>query len=227
MNTLSLTLYGRHASSCSWRVRIILNYKGIPYTYHAIDLSTKQNLSPEYLALNPMGCLPTLVVRSNDSSSNTPPLVLTQSMAIAEYLEETFPAKPMLPSSPVQRALSRGIVQMIVSGIQPLQNTPVLEKVQSLPNGNGNAWAKFQIMDGFEGLEQALKRTSDQYCVGNEISFADCCLVPQVYNALFRYNVNVAQSYPTIFRLYERLSKEECFLSSHPDSQPDAPKGNK
>ncbi|XP_073465223.1 maleylacetoacetate isomerase isoform X3 [Aquarana catesbeiana] len=140
-----------------------------------------------------------------------------QQLAIIEYLEETRPSPALLPRDPVQRARCRMISDHITSGIQPLQNLAVLKKV-----GDGSQeWAQHFITRGFQALEQLLQDTAGRYCVGDEVTMADLCLVPQVANA-DRFKVDMAP-YPTISRINQSLMKLEAFQVSHPSRQPDTP----
>lgn len=144
-------------------------------------------------------------------------VTLSQSLAIIEYLEETRPSPALLPRDPVQRARCRMISDHITSGIQPLQNLAVLKKV-----GDGSQeWAQHFITRGFQALEQLLQDTAGRYCVGDEVTMADLCLVPQVANA-DRFKVDMAP-YPTISRINQSLMKLEAFQVSHPSRQPDTP----
>ncbi|XP_019334445.1 maleylacetoacetate isomerase isoform X5 [Alligator mississippiensis] len=140
-----------------------------------------------------------------------------QQLAIIEYLEETRPNPRLLPQDQKKRAQVRMISDHIVSGIQPLQNLAVLQRVGE----KKLEWAQHYITNGFQALEQILKNTAGRYCVGDEVSMADLCLVPQVYNAE-RYKVDLAP-YPTITRINKTLLELEAFQVSHPTKQPDTP----
>lgn len=208
MSSSKPVLYSYFRSSCSWRVRIVLAHKGIEYDTKPIHLLNQEQVSDEYKQLNPMGQVPALVV--NDRT-------LTQSLSIMEYLEEAYPQKPLLPKDLLLRAKVREICEIIGSGIQPLQNLSVLQKV-----GEGKMeWGHFYINKGFVALEQVLAKSAGKYSVGDEISFADCCLVPQVFNAN-RFKVDMA-AFPTISRVHDALSSLETFKAAHPTNQPDCP----
>ncbi|XP_025047957.1 maleylacetoacetate isomerase isoform X4 [Alligator sinensis] len=140
-----------------------------------------------------------------------------QQLAIIEYLEETRPNPRLLPQDQKKRAQVRMISDHIVSGIQPLQNLAVLQRVGE----KKLEWAQHYITNGFQALERILKNTAGRYCVGDEVSMADLCLVPQVYNAE-RYKVDLAL-YPTITRINKTLLELEAFQVSHPTKQPDTP----
>lgn len=208
MSSSKPVLYSYFRSSCSWRVRIVLAHKGIEYDTKPIHLLNQEQVSDEYKQLNPMGQVPALVV--NDRT-------LTQSLSIMEYLEEAYPQKPLLPKDLLLRAKVREVCEIIGSGIQPLQNLSVLQKV-----GEGKMeWGHFYINKGFVALEQVLGKCAGKYSVGDEISFADCCLVPQVFNAN-RFKVDMA-AFPTISHVHDALSSLETFKAAHPTNQPDCP----
>jgi len=142
-----------------------------------------------------------------------------------EYLEEAYPATPrLLPLSLEGRAAVRDMCHAVVSGIQPLQNSHVLQTVQKITGkaGEGKAWAQIFIMDGFEGLEDLLKRYAGQYCFGDTLTLADCCVVPQVYNARHKYHVDMTK-FPMISRVATLAEQHPSFLASRPEMQQDAP----
>ncbi|KAI5616719.1 maleylacetoacetate isomerase isoform 2 [Silurus asotus] len=203
-------LHGYFRSSCSWRVRIAFALKGIEYDQVPVNLVKDggQQLTDQYRAVNPMQQVPAVTIDG---------ITLSQSLAIIQYIDETRPLPRLLPVDPQQRAQVRMISDVIASGIQPLQNLTVLEKVGS----EKIQWAQHYINKGFNALESILKQTSGTYCFGNEISMADICLAPQVYNAE-RYKVDLDQ-YPTIKRINQTLMKIEAFKVSHPSCQPDTP----
>ncbi|XP_004426456.1 PREDICTED: maleylacetoacetate isomerase isoform X2 [Ceratotherium simum simum] len=145
-------------------------------------------------------------------------ITIGQSLAIIEYLEETRPTPRLLPQDPKKRAQVRMISDLIASGIQPLQNLSVLKQVGQ---ENQLTWAQEVISFGFNALEQILRGTAGKYCVGDEVSMADLCLVPQVANAE-RFKVDFTP-YPTISRINKSLLALEAFQVSHPCRQPDTP----
>lgn len=205
-------LYSYFRSSCSWRVRITLAIKGIDYDYKAVDLLKGEQNSSEFKKINPAKEVPVFV---DDGK------ILTQSLPILEYLEETRPNPRILPQDPVARAQVRALVNIIVLGIQPLQNDKVLKRV----NDDSDAWGKYWIEKGFESLETHLKTTHGTYSVGDTITMADICLVPQVFNANL-FGVDMSQ-FPIIQQIYEKLSESKHFKDSHPSAQLDCPKNFK
>ncbi|XP_034015407.1 maleylacetoacetate isomerase isoform X2 [Thalassophryne amazonica] len=203
-------LHGYFRSSCSWRIRIAFALKGIEYDQVPVNLIKDggQQLTEKYKALNPMQQVPAVEIDG---------ITISQSLAIIQYIDETRPGLPLLPADPKKRAQVRMISDVIASGIQPLQNLHVLNKV----GAEKLQWAQYFIERGLQALEPILKQTAGKYCVGNEISMADICLVPQVYNAE-RFKVDVG-CYPTIKRLNQTLLEMEAFQASHPTCQPDTP----
>ncbi|XP_035598789.1 maleylacetoacetate isomerase isoform X2 [Oncorhynchus keta] len=203
-------LHGYFRSSCSWRVRIAFALKGIEFDQVPVNLIKDggQQLTDQYKALNSMQQVPAVQIDG---------ITLSQSLAVIQYIEETRPGPRLLPEDPKKRAQVRMISDLIASGIQPVQNLYVLQKI----GAEKLQWAQHFIQRGFEALEPILKETASKYCVGDEISMADICLVPQVYNAE-RFKVDVDQ-FPTIKRLNQTLMKVEAFKVSHPSCQPDTP----
>ncbi|XP_074548874.1 maleylacetoacetate isomerase isoform X1 [Halichoeres trimaculatus] len=165
-------LYGYFRSSCSWRVRIAFALKGIEYDQVPVNLIKDggQQRAQEFKTVNPMQQVPAVEIDG---------ITLCQSLAVIQYLDETRPGTRLLPADPKKRAHARMISDLIASGIQPLQNLYVIQKIgaEKVP------WSQHFIERGFQALEPILKQTAGKYCVGDEISMADICLVPQVYNA--------------------------------------------
>jgi maleylacetoacetate isomerase len=212
-----VVLYSYWRSSCSWRVRLALTLKSIDYEYVAVSLLDGSQSKPDYLEKNPSAKVPTLHIDGH---------YLTQSTAIIEYLEETRQnGQSLLPQDALQRAQVRQIVQLIAGDTQPLQNLAVLKKVAEITKG-GEAekkeWAQHWITRNFVALEKLLKESNGKYCVGDQVTLADICLVPQVYNAK-RFDVDLSQ-FPTITKIEQHLSSLESFQKAHPDNQPDAQK---
>ncbi|XP_033631029.1 maleylacetoacetate isomerase-like [Asterias rubens] len=202
-------LYSYYRSSCSWRVRIALALKGIEHEYSAVNLLKSEQLGETYLSVNPTGQVPALQIDS---------MVLTQSNAIIEYLDETRDAPSLLPKDPKKRFLVRELSQVISCGIQPVQNLKVLRYIGDEKKGE---WGHRAIKEGFEALEKLLEQTAGTYCVDDEITMADLCLVPQVYNAN-RFKVDMSK-FPVISRINAALMELDSFKASHPSKQPDCP----
>lgn len=206
-----MQLYSYWRSSCSWRVRIALAWKGLDYTYLPVNLLEGDQHSEEHRARNPMRQVPYLW---DDGFG------LAQSMAILEYLEETVSEPALLPSDPRNRARARQLAEMINAGIQPLQNFAVLQMLEGF-EVDKKAWSQSWIARGFAALEKIAEGTAGQYLVGDTVTFADLMLVPQMYNAR-RFGV-VLDNYPTLVRVDAACAELPAFQASHPDAQPDAP----
>jgi maleylpyruvate isomerase len=147
---------------------------------------------------------------------------LTQSLAILEYLEEAFPGTPrLLPEAAEARATVRQLAEMVNSGIQPLQNLVVLQHVKGALNGDEKAWAAHWIARGLEGVEQVLAHTAGTYAVGDAVTLADACIVPQLYAAR-RFGADV-NAFPLCLRVEAACAALPAFAAAHPDRQPDAP----
>jgi len=207
-------LYSYFRSSASWRVRIALAYKDIDYDTKAVHLVKAQQKGDEYKALNPMAQVPTLKIDGH---------TFTQSLPIIEYLEETRPQKRLLPQEPADRCAVRRLAEIINSGIQPVQNLSVLNRLAEV-TGNAEdkaSWGNEWIGRGFDALELEMSKTAGTYSFGNEVTMADLALVPQVYNAK-RFKVDMSK-YPTIQRVHDNLVELDAFKKADPTSQPDCP----
>lgn len=204
-------LYSYWHSSCSWRVRIALNWKNIPYETRAVNLlkpGGEQHVA-DYRMINPMAQVPTLLIDGHS---------IIESIAILHYLEETRPLPALLPQDSYERARVREIVEIIASGVQPLQNLKVQKYVG---RDKRKEWAQHWINSGFRALEERLSTSAGEYCVGDKVSMADCCLLPQVFNA--RKSQVDMQQYPIIARIEGELKAVPAFIASHPTNQPDCP----
>ena len=213
---MSYTLRSYFRSSCSWRVRISLAYKGISYETIPVHLLKDggQQHGEAHRSANPMRELPVLLVGDEP---------LAQSMAILEYLEEAHPSPALLPQDSIARARVRQMAEVINSGIQPIQNLRVMQKLQkdfSLEKSDAMKWSADWIKFGFDALEVLVAKHSGKYCFGDEPSIADACLIPQLFNAR-RFSVDL-EPYPNLTRVEEALNAIEAFQASHPSQQPDA-----
>ncbi|HTJ99707.1 MAG TPA: maleylacetoacetate isomerase [Bordetella sp.] len=213
-----MQLYSYFRSSAAYRVRIALNIKGLPYDYAPIHLLKDggQQLKPDYTRLNPQALVPTLV----DGST-----VLTQSMAIIEYLEEIHPAPPLLPSTPVARARVRALAQGIACDIHPLNNLRVLRYLKrdlNLSDEARDAWYRHWVETGLLALERMLADSPDTgiYCHGDTPTLADACLIPQVFNAR-RLDCDLSAT-PVIERIDAACRALPAFAQAAPENQPDA-----
>jgi maleylacetoacetate isomerase len=175
-----MILYGHALSSASYRVRIALALKGLPFTSVGKDLRAGEQRLEEYLKINAQGLVPALTL--NDGA------VLTQSVAIIEYLDEIYPQPPLLPQEPLARARVRALTQAITCDVHPLNNLRVLlylEKDLGLDKAARDVWYRHWVRLGFEALERWLVRdgATGRFCHGDAPGLADVCLVPQVFNA--------------------------------------------
>lgn len=210
-------LYGYWRSSSSYRVRIALNLKGVPYEPRIVNLVREggEHQRSEYRELNPLGLVPALVHRGHR---------MVQSVAICEYLEETWPEPPLLPRDPVERARVRSMVQTIACEIQPLNNLGVMKYLAGELGQADEAvreWYAHWVARGFAALETWLGESlSGDFCHGNSPTLADCYLVPQVYNAE-RFECDLSP-YPRIEQITARCRSLEAFRRAAPEQQPDA-----
>jgi maleylacetoacetate isomerase len=207
---MKLTLFHYWRSSSSWRVRWALAHKRIPAEYIAVSLLSGESESPEHLARNPLGYVPVLEV--TDSAGQTRRLI--ESIAILEWLEETFPKNPILPKDPWKRAQVRQLVEIINADTQPLQNLAPQELHSSDP-AEKKRWAQHWIKNGLHAYETVARETARIYSVGDELSVADFCLIPQVYNAR-RYDIDLTP-YPTVLRICESAEKTESWKAAEPE----------
>jgi maleylacetoacetate isomerase len=210
-------LYTYFRSSAAFRVRIALNLKALAYEPQFVHLPKGQHREPAYGAVNPQALVPTLELDDG--------MRLAQSMAIIEYLEELHPRPPLLPQEPMARARVRSLSQLVACEIHPLNNLRVLQYLRKQLGQNEEqvgVWYRHWIAEGFAKLEAALAGNGEtgRFCHGDAPSMADCCLVPQVFNAK-RYEFD-AQRYPTTMRVFEECMKLEAFDRAQPSKQPDA-----
>ena len=218
---MSLKLYTYWRSSASYRVRIALNLKGLDYEplpRHLLRDGGEQR-SAAYLAMNPQGLLPAL----DDDG-----FVVTQSLAICEYLDERYPEPPLLPRAPGPRASVRAMALAVACDVHPLNNLSVLAYLKSRLGQDDaavNEWVRHWITNGFTALEQLIARHSGdgRHCFGNAVTMADVCLVPQVYNAR-RYDTDLS-GFPRLVEVAYFLEAQSAFAAARPEVQPDAPPG--
>ncbi|XP_037274532.1 maleylacetoacetate isomerase [Rhipicephalus microplus] len=200
-----------YLSSCAWRVRIVLEVKKIDFEYRVVDLRPGhgEQRTEKFKAMNPMGQVPVLLVDGKP---------ISQSVAIMEYLEEKYPEPRMLPADPYLRAKCREVVEILVSGVQPLQSIGL---IPLLGKAEWKKWADHNIARGFAALEAIFVETAGKYCFGDEVTFADACLVPQVSNA-YEFGVDVTP-FPTVRQIYEALQQHPLVKKADASCQPDTP----
>ena len=210
-----MKLYTYFRSSAAFRVRIALNLKGLDYQPTFVHLAKGEHRKPEYAAVNPQALVPTLEENGR---------LLTQSLAILEYLEETHPQPPLLPRDPFARARARSLALLIACEIHPLNN---LRTLRHLKNSLGqseeqvNGWYRHWVADGLAKLEAELQNPgTGHFCHGQTPTIADCCLVPQIFNAK-RYQCELGP-YPAVMRVFDACMQLDAFVRAQPDKQPDA-----
>lgn len=212
-----MKLYHYFRSSASYRVRIALSLKKLPYEAVAIDVRPPASAqrTAEYLAINPLGLVPALVDGAH---------TLTQSLAIIEYLDETHPQPPLLPREPASRARVRALALAIACEMAPLNNSGVLDYLKAGPLGAGeaavNAWYARWIARGFDALEKEVNSTAGdgRHMFGGSVTLADVLLVPQMYNAR-RYGCDLAP-YPRLRAISAHLESLPEFARAAPEAQP-------
>jgi len=218
---MSLKLYGYWRSTASYRVRIALNLKALEYEYIPVHLVNEggQQRSTAFSRLNPAQLVPTLVDDDED-------IILNQSLSIIEYLDERFPSPyKLIPEHKTERARVRALAQDIASEIQPLGNLRVLNKLKSDFGADQEAvnnWAAHWITLGFEGIEKRLQTQAGKYCFDFDVTLADVCLTPQVYNA-HRFGVDMTQ-FPLIQKIAGNCNALDAFNQAKPEHQIDSVK---
>ena len=215
----SLVLFDYWRSSASFRVRIALHLKGLTFEQRFVHLVRNggEQHAQAYRDLNPQGLVPALVHNGQ---------VLTQSLAICEYLDEQFPQYALLPTDPLRRARARSLAQAVACDIHPLNNLRVQQQIRTcFSPGNGQVveWMNHWVSEGFAAIEQWLGGSAAnlRFCTGNEPGLADCFLVPQVYNAE-RFGCEL-ESFPRIMQVTRRCRQLAAFAAAAPEAQPDAP----
>ena len=211
-----MKLYDYFRSSAAYRVRMALNLKGLAPEREFVHLRKGVQRGEDYLAVNPQGLVPALV--TDDGK------VLTQSLAIVEYLDETVPSPPFLPRSPAERARVRSLAQAIACDIHPIDNLRVLRYLLhtvGVEEAQKDAWYKYWIDVGLEAREIAVSRdpATGRFCHGDAPTLADICLVPQLANAR-RVDMDLSP-YPTLVRIDAECRKLPAFANAAPQLQPD------
>ncbi len=211
-----MKLYTYYRSSAAFRVRIALNIKGLKYDSIPKHFAKNEHRAADYLSLNPQGLIPAL-----DSDG----AVLSQSMAIMEYLDEQYPQPALLPADALGRARVRSMALSIVADLHPLNNLRVLNYLRrelKLDDAGINTWYRHWVTTGFHSLEQlaGTYSTSGRHCYGDSVSLADICLVPQMYNAR-RFETDL-KPFPKLVAISTHLESLPEFAAARPEVQPDA-----
>jgi maleylpyruvate isomerase len=214
------TLYSYYRSTAAYRVRIALEYKGLHYSYKPVDLMRDggEQHHDSYMKINPQQLVPSLVTAEGQ--------VLTQSLAIIDYLEEVYPTPALLPYDPIAKANARAIAQAIACDTHPLNNSRVLKYLTHTLRIDDQAkqeWYAHWVNTTFTSLEQLLRADPSRghYCVGDSVTVADLCLVAQVYNAN-RFKVDMTP-YPNLMAINNHCITQEFFIAASPEQQPDYP----
>ena len=209
-----MRLHGYFRSTAAWRVRIALNLKGISVEHVFHHLRHGGQRTQEYVRLNPQGLVPAL--ETDDGA------VLTQSLAICEWLDETHPIPPLLPDGALDRARVRAFALAIACDTHPVQNLRVLARLRalSLPEAEVTGWARWIIADGLGACEALLAKTSCPFCFGAAPTLADVCLVPQLYNAR-RFGCDLSR-FSRLMAAEEACAALPAFADAAPECQDDA-----
>lgn len=209
-----MILYGYFRSSASWRVRIALNLKSVTTEQISRDLQGGEQHAPDYLQLNPQALVPTLMLDEG--------AVLTQSLAICEWLDETFPEPPLLPGSALERARIRAFALVIASDIHPVQGGRTQNRLRKLgiAEAEVTAWAQNAVMDGLAACEALLGPQERQFCFGPTPTLADICLIPQLANA--RRLGCFLEALPRLLAVEQACNALPAFVDARPERQPDA-----
>ncbi|MCA6115624.1 maleylacetoacetate isomerase [Bradyrhizobium sp. WSM 1738] len=209
-----MKLHGYFRSSAAYRVRIAFNLKGLTAEHLPHHLRKGEQSAPDYLAINPQGLVPTL---EDDAGA-----VLTQSLAIIEWLDETHPNPPLLPNDPLRRAKVRAFALAIACDIHPVQNLKVLARLRQLglPEEKVTEWAAWANREGLAACEALIKGEQGPFCFGDKPTMADICLVPQLANAR-RFGVDVS-GFARLLEAEAAAKAMKAFADAAPDRQPDA-----
>jgi maleylpyruvate isomerase len=209
-----MKLHGYFRSSASYRVRIALNLKGLSAEHLTHHLRKGEQRAPTYLAINPQGLVPTL---EDDGGT-----ILTQSLAIIEWLDEIHPEPPLLPKDRLRRAHVRAFAQVVACDTHPVQNLKVLARLRELgvSEEQVKGWAAWANREGLSACEELIAGEAGPFCFGAQPTLADLCLVPQLANAR-RFGVDLA-AYPRLLRAEEAAKNLKAFANAAPERQPDA-----
>ena len=206
-----MKFYSFHSSSGAYRVRIALNLKEMKPQMICIDLTKAEQKTPEYEAINPLMQIPAFVTDEGQ--------VLTSSLAIMEYLEETHPHPMLMPKKPLDRARVRAIIDSMVADIAPINNLKIRKYIKDVLGRDEKEWIQHWTHSGLAGVEKLVAASAGRYCFGDNITLADCVLVPQLFHAQ-RFGCDLS-AYPTLTRVDATLGEHPAFSEAHPSRQPD------
>lgn len=207
-----MILHGYFRSGASWRVRIALAAKGVRVSQVSHHLRKGEQTRPDYLKINPQGLVPALVLDQGQT--------LTQSLAIIEYLEESYPEKPLLPIDRIQRAKVRAAACVIACDIHPVQNLKILGRVANLAGEEASrAWARTTIEEGLKAFAGLIAEYDGPYCFGQTVTVADICLIPQLANAR---RFGAKWQFGRIEEIEAACMALDAFSETRPELQPDA-----
>lgn len=209
---MAMILHGYFRSTASYRVRLALNLKGVGYDNVSHHLRKNEQRAPDYLAVNPQGLVPALVIGDD---------VLIQSLAICEYLDEVYPEPELLPADPVARAKVRAAAQVIACDVHPIQNLKILDRLRAngLSEEAVTQWAREVIEEGLAAFEALLPETQTPFCFGETPGLADILLIPQLVNAR-RFGAKLASA--RILEIEANCLALDAFQRALPEVQPDA-----
>ena len=215
---MTIKLYNYWRSSASWRVRSALHLKGIAFEYVSVHLVEGEQRAADHHARNPMDQVPALELELGGRR-----VVVAQSIAILELLEELHPEPALLPRDPYLRARTRELAEIVNAGIQPHQNLTPMARIDALSAGAGKLHARHFNEVGLAAYEARAKDTAGRFSVGDSPTLADLCLIPQIYSAR-RFEVPDLESrFPLLMRIEAECNALPAFRAAHPDAQPDAP----
>lgn len=210
-----MKLYSYFRSSAAYRVRIALALKGLAFDIVPVHLVNNggEQKSPDYTAINPQQLLPSFETDEGE--------IITQSLAILEFLEENYPQVSLLPTDKIARAKVRALCQIIACDIHPIDNLRVLKYLKNtleVTEEQKNAWYQHWVYEGFNAIEKLLP-DNPKFCFGDSPTLADCCLIPQVYNAI-RFECDMT-NYPKIWQIYQHCNTLTSFIEASPEQQVD------
>ncbi len=210
-----IRLHSYYRSSASYRVRLALAHKDLPFETVPVSIRDGVQYASDYLEKNPIGQVPVLEIEGENG-----PAFIAQSVAIIEYLEECYPEQPLLPKARLARARARELAELVNAGMQPFQNLSVTNHLRDVLHADPKAWVQLFVGRGLLALERRAKTTAGAFMLGDTPSIADVFLLPQLYGAR-RFDVSM-QGLDTLLRVEARALALPRWDQAHPDRQPDA-----